>query len=89
MAFSKANTFQTVFGNKRVVTMEVTADGNSGAVDSGLGVIECINTAVKSAATGSQKFKANLNSGATALNGSIFVSSCTNGDVFYVTVIGR
>lgn len=89
MAFSKASAVQSVIGNKRMVTFELTADANSGAVDSGLGVVESIAVAVKSAATGSQKFKANLNSGATALNGSIFCSSCTNGDVFYVTVIGR
>lgn len=89
MAFSKASTTQTVFGNKRIVTFVLTADANSGAVDSGLSVIESIAVAVKSAATGSQKFKANLNSGATALNGSIMCSSCTNGDDFYVTVIGR
>jgi hypothetical protein len=89
MAFSKGTAVQTVFGNKRIVSFELTADANSGAVDSGLSVVEAIWTAVKSAATGSQKFKANLNSAGTALNGSVFCSSCTNGDVFYVTVMGR
>lgn len=89
MAFSKASAVQTVWGNKRVVQFVLTADANSGAVDTGLSVIEGVMTAVKSAATGSQKFKANLNSGATALNGSLFCSSCTNGDDFYVTVFGR
>ena len=89
MAFTLTDRSQSVFGNKRIVTGLITADANSGAVDSGLSVIESISTGVKSAVTGSQKFKANLNSGATALNGSIFCSSCTNGDEFYVTVIGR
>jgi hypothetical protein len=89
MAFSKSSVKQTVFGNERVVHMIISADANSGAVDSGLSVIDSIGVAVKSAATGSQKFKANLNSGATALNGSIFCSSCTSGDDFYVTVYGR
>lgn len=89
MAFSRASVVQSVWGNKRVETFVLTADANSGAVDTGISVIEAIMTAVKSAATGSQKFKANLNSGATALNGSIMCSSCTNGDDFYVTVIGR
>jgi hypothetical protein len=89
MAFSKANSVTTVWGNKAVEMFVLTADANSGAVDTKLSVIEGIQIAVKSAATGSQKFKANLNSGATALNGSLFCSSCTNGDDFYVTVIGR
>lgn len=89
MAFSKASVIQSVFGNKRAVMMTVTADANSGAVDTGLSVIEGISVAVKSAVTGSQKFKANLNSGGTALPGSLFMSSCTSGDDFYVTVYGK
>lgn len=88
MAFSKTVLFTTVFGNKRAVGLEITADANSGAVDSGLSVIETLSPGVISAATGSQKFKRNLNSGGTALNGSIFMSSCTNGDVFHVVAIG-
>lgn len=88
MAFTKTLAFQSVFGNKRVVYMTITADANSGAVDTGLSVIEHVQATVRSAATGSQKFKANLNSGATALNGSLFMSSCTSGDVFYVAVFG-
>lgn len=89
MAFTATNLFTSVFGNKRVVGLLVTADANSGAVDSGLSVIEAITVGVVSAATGAQKFKKNLNSGATALNGSIFMSSCTNGDAFNVVVYGR
>lgn len=89
MAFTLTDKVQSVWGNKRVVTGLLSADANSGAVDTGLSLIESVMTSVKSAATGSQKFKANLNSGATALPGSLFVSSCTNGDEFYLTVIGR
>jgi hypothetical protein len=89
MAFTKAAVSQSVWGNKRMVSFTLTADANSGAVDTGLSVIESVMTSVKSAATGSQKFKANLNSGATALPGSLFCSSCTGGDDFYVTVTGR
>ncbi len=89
MAFSVASRKQTVFGNERVVHMIVSADANSGAVDSGLSVIDSVSVAVKSAATGSQRFKINVNSGATALLGSLMMSSCTNGDDFFVTVYGR
>ena len=89
MAFTKTLLFTTVMGNKRVMGLEITADANSGAVDSGLSVIEALTIGVISAATGSQKFKRNLNSGGTALNGSIAMSSCTNGDVFHVVAVGR
>jgi hypothetical protein len=89
MAFSKTQLFTTVFGNKRVVGLSVVADANSGAVDSGLSVIDAVLTGVSSAATGAQKFKKNKNSAGTALNGSIFMSSCTSGDDFFVVVIGN
>lgn len=89
MAFTATKLFTSVFGNQRVVGLTVTADANSGAVDSGLSVIDAIVVGVQSAATGSQKFKKNLNSGGTALNGSVFVSSCTNGDAFTVVCIGK
>lgn len=89
MAFTKSVDFTTVWGNKKVVGLQVTADANSGAVDTGLSVIESVYVGVISAATGAQKFKINKNSGATASNGSLMMSSCTNGDAFHVVCIGR
>jgi hypothetical protein len=89
MAFTKSVDFTTIFGNKKVVGLTITADANSGAVDTGLSVIEHVQATVISAATGAQKFKKNLNSGATASNGSLMMSSCTNGDAFHVVCIGR
>lgn len=89
MAFSKSVLFTTVFGNKRVVGLTVTADAASGAVDSGLSVIDAIVVSPKSANTGGTRFKQNLNSGTTALNGSVFVSGCTSGDDFTVVCIGK
>lgn len=89
MAFTRSSFQQTNWGNKRVTIFQVTADANSGAVDSGLSVIESVFNAVVSAATGAQKFKKNINSGATALNGSLMMSSCTSGDVFEVVCVGR
>lgn len=88
MAFSATTVFKSVFGNKRVVVLNVTADANSGAVDTGLSVIDAVTVGVISAATGAQKFKINKNSGATALNGSLMMSSCANGDAFHVMCIG-
>jgi hypothetical protein len=89
MAFTKSHIAQSVVGNLRMSIFRVTADANSGAVDSGLSVIEAVQATVVSAATGAQKFKKNTNSGATALNGSLFMSSCTNGDVFEVVCLGK
>lgn len=89
MAFTKTEIFKTVFGNKRVVALQVTADANSGAVDSGLEIIDAISVGVISAATGSQKFIKNKNSGGTALNGSLQMSSCTDGDTFHVVCFGK
>lgn len=89
MAYSKASTVQSVWGNKRAVSFVLTADAASGAVDTGLSVIEAVMVAPVSAATAGPKFKINKNSGATASNGSLFVSSAASGDDFYVTVFGR
>jgi hypothetical protein len=89
MAFTKSVDFTTVIGNKRAIGLTITADANSGAVETGLSVIEHVQATVISAATGSQKFKKNLNSGLTANNGSLMMSSCTNGDAFHVLCIGR
>lgn len=90
MAYVATSIVRTVFGNKRAVGFNMTADAASGAVDTGLSVIEGFLGAVPvSAATAAPKFKVNLNSGTTANNGSLFVSSCTAGDVFFVTVFGR
>ena len=89
MAFTASQTTATVWGNKLVKVLNVTADANSGAVTTGLGVVEWVQVAVVSAATGSQKFKANLSAASAALPGSIFMSSCTNGDTFTVVAIGH
>lgn len=89
MAYSKSQLFTSVYGNKRVVGIAVTADAASGAVDTGLGVVEAISVGCVSAATAGFKVKINQNSAGTALNGSIFVSSAANGDVFHVICHGR
>jgi hypothetical protein len=62
MAYTKTNAIQSVYGNKRAVTLEVTADAASGAVDTGLGFIECVTTGLKSAGSAGPRFKANQNS---------------------------
>lgn len=89
MAYSKSQLYSSVFGNKRVVGLVVSADAASGAVDSGLSVIDGIIASPKSAATASPTFQFNKNSAATALNGSLFIKSAASGDDFYFLVVGR
>lgn len=90
MAFTNTKLTRTVWGNKVVEFWDVTADANSGAVTTGLSVIEAIGgVTVVSAATGSQNFKMNKNASGTATNGAIMVSSCTNGDHFIVVAVGH
>lgn len=89
MAFTATKLYQYNSGNKVVIAYDVTADANSGVVVTGLNVVEAIFTSVQSAATGSQNFKRNKNASGTAANGSIMVSSCTNGDLFHLIAIGH
>lgn len=90
MAFTNTRSLRTVWGNKVVEFWNVTADANSGVISTGLSVVEVIGgVTVVSAATGAQKFKANLNAASAAANGSIMCSSCTAGDNFIVVAVGH
>lgn len=90
MAFTNTRLVRNIEGAKIVEYWDVTADANSGSISTGLSVIEAIaGVTVVSAATGAQKFKANLNAASAAANGSILVSSCTSGDRFIVVAIGH
>ncbi len=88
MAFTANKLVTTVFGNKRVVILSMTADAASGAFDSGLSVVEALIPGPVSAATGAPIFKKNQNSAATALNGSIFVKNAASGDEFTIIAVG-
>lgn len=89
MAYSKTAGFSTVMGNKRVIGFTVTSDATSGAVESGLDVIEGFSLSPISAATASPKARMNVNSGLTANNGSFHLSATTSGDDFFVVCYGH
>lgn len=89
MAYSIASESNGVFGNKRFHAFKVTTDAASGAVDTGLSVIDFFSLSAVSAATGAPTVLLNANSGGTAVNGSFALSSTTSGDDFFVTVYGR
>ena len=90
MAFTKSFLVNTVFGDKRVKGLRLTADGAEATVDAGLSVIDHMDVSFQSAATAWRgTFKMNLGSTSTALNGFIGISGVTSGDVIFVTVYGR
>lgn len=89
MAFTATKIFGSVHGNQRVEGYEVLADAASGVIATGLGYVDGIAVAPVSAATAGGKFKRNLDATSALANGSVFVSSVANGDVFYVTIYGR
>jgi hypothetical protein len=72
---------KTVFGNMRVHFCNVTADGASGTIPTGLSTIAGYSIAPISMATASPLMKAS--------GGTITVSAAVNGDNFYVIVFGR
>lgn len=88
MAFTVARQ-HTVFGNKRTVLIEVTADGAEDNVSSGLGVVEYYSIALQSAATANPSVALNVDSSATVSLGTLGMSGFASGDHFYVTVYGR
>lgn len=93
MAYTFSVAVQSVFGNVRCNVLSCTADAISGSVQAtGMGVLLGAVLAPISMATianGSPRVKINLSSTSAVLNGSVFVSNVTSGDVFYLTVYGR
>lgn len=88
MAFTATLRKETVWGSQRCCQYLVTADAASGSVSTGLGFVDAIAVTPVSMATAAAKFKANLNDSSATANGTVFVSSAVNGDVFFLTVYG-
>ena len=72
---------KTVFGNLRVHFCNVTADGASGTIPTGLGSIVGYSLSPISMATASPLMKAS--------GGTVTVSAAVNGDNFFLTIFGR
>ena len=88
MAFTVTK-FPTVFGNKRAVGMELTADAATQTIETGLKVIEWVNVSIGSC--NSSNFKIAINSNASGVQsfGVLAVTGVTTGDEIFVTVFGR
>lgn len=91
MAFTVTVVDKTVFGNKRAILLDVTADAVSGVVAvPGLNVVDCISATQVSMVTMSLiKFHPNVNAASAASNGNIMVSGTTSGDRFFLVVYGH
>ncbi len=89
MAYTSSQLVKTVFGNERVLGIRVTADAASGAIDTGLSVIDFVSVAHQSCTTAGFRTIMNVNSGLTANNGSLAISGAVSGDVILLTVYGH
>lgn len=89
MAFTVTRT-PTVFGNKKVVLLNVTTDGAEGNIETGLGYIEAVTIGqFKSMATGGAAIVKNADSSGTAANGTLGLSGFSANAEVDIVVYGR
>jgi hypothetical protein len=83
--------YKTVFGNKQVVGLAMTADNATMTVETGLSVIEwiTINPFASMASTTGRKIYINSNASGVASMGVLGCSGFAVGDDLHVTVYGR
>lgn len=83
--------YQTVFGNKKVVGLKMTADAATQTVETGLSVIEwiTINPFASMASTTGRTIYINSNASGVASQGVLGCSGFAIGDDIYATVYGR
>lgn len=90
MPFTSTEVDKNITGKNREHIFDVTADANSGVIDSKMGLVLGIAISPISMASASEaKLKANLNAASATSNGQILASGFTAGDRFFVTVKGR
>lgn len=88
MAFTVTNSM-TVFGNKRVNAMKITADAASDTVATGLQSVDFLSIAPISMATLGIRLRANLTAASAASAGKVGISGCTSGDDFWLVAYGH
>lgn len=88
MAFTVTK-YKSVFGNKRVVGMDITADAATQTIESGLKVIEFISIGQGSAATAAFKVAINSNASGVQSMGVVAITGVASGDRLFVTCYGR
>lgn len=80
--------YATVFGNKQVRMIKVTADAATQTVETGLRVVEHFSVGYGSMTTQGVKCYINSNASGVQSNGVLGMSGFASGDDFYVTVYG-
>jgi hypothetical protein len=83
--------YPTVFGDKRVVGLKLTADAATQTVETGLSVIEWYTVGANSSMATNVDVSIFINSNASGVQsmGVLGLSGFTTGDDLYVTVFGR
>lgn len=83
--------YGTVFGDKRVVGLKITADAATQTVETGLSVIEWYSLSLLASMASITGRRVYINSNASGVqsNGVLGCSGFAAGDDFYVTVYGK
>lgn len=90
MAYTTTVVKKDVHGSQRAFTFDVTADAQSGVVDTGLAYVEGFTVGPVSMNTFSLvKFRPNISGASAASNGQVMISGCTSGDRFFLMVFGH
>lgn len=90
MAFTNTVQYKTVYGNHRIHSFMVTADGAEGTCVTGLEtVLGIVGLIPYSMTTAAIKIKRNTLTSGTAAAGTIALTACTNGDQFTLVVAGK
>lgn len=88
MAFTVTK-YPTVFGNKRAVGLDITADAATQTIETGLKVIEWAQVGIASCNSANFKIAVNSNASGVQSFGVLAVTGVTSGDKLFVTVFGR
>jgi len=89
MAWDNSIIEKTVFGNKRVHILSITADSAEADIDTGLNVVQAYSLGPITMTTAAITLFKNVRSTGTAAGGYIGASAVTANDKFYLTVYGN
>lgn len=88
MAFTVTRTI-TVFGDKKVALLDITADAATQTVETGLSYVENLSLSPLSCATANFKAAANSNASGVQSFGVIAITGVASGDKLHAVVYGR
>jgi hypothetical protein len=88
MAYTLSTIVQSVFGDKRLQLIRVTADSAEANITTALGVVEAVSISLEKGQT-MPIAQINKDSTATASNGTVGISGCSNANVFNMICYGH